>query len=298
MEKNSFRAGFVAIVGVPNVGKSTLMNALVGQKLSIVTNKPQTTRHKIIGILSGPEYQIVFLDTPGLLQPKYQLHRTMMHAAQAAISDADLVLYMIDCTRDPEQAGVRPEMDILKTLKKPVYLLVNKTDAVKKQQVADMIAVHSASYKFKEVFPLSALRNEGTEGLIQQIVKELPEHEPYYPADAVTEHPERFFVGELIREKIFEVFREEIPYSTTVDIIEFKERPGKKDLIEAEIYVERDSQKGILIGKKGIALKQIGETARKAIEEFLQRPVFLNLHVRVKGNWREQDAMLKRLGYK
>ncbi|MBI4548234.1 MAG: GTPase Era [Ignavibacteriae bacterium] len=299
-ESQQFRAGYVAIIGDPNVGKSTLMNALIGQKISIVTKKPQTTRHKVLGILSGEHYQIVFLDTPGLLKPKYLLQNAMMDFAQSAIEDADLVFFMIEAA-DPKM-GPEIEHDLafkkLKSLKKPVYLVINKIDLVKKESLLPIIDFYSKNYPFKEIFPISALKLEGTDDLLQTVVKELPEHLPYYPPDIISEHPERFFVSEIIREKIFERYREEIPYSATVDIIEFKEHAGRKDVIQAEIYVERESQKGILIGKRGKALKAIGELARKDIEVFLERPVFLQLYVKVREKWREREEWLKRLGYK
>ena len=299
-ESQQFRAGYVAIIGDPNVGKSTLMNALIGQKISIVTNKPQTTRHKILGILSKENCQAIFLDTPGLLKPKYRLQTAMMDFAHSAIEDADLVLFMIEAT-DPK---VGPEIghDIafneLQKLYKPVHLVINKVDLVNKQDLLPMIAFYSNKYSFKEIFPISALRQEGTDDLLRHIVNDLPEHPPYYPPDILSEHSERFFVSEIIREKIFKKYREEIPYSTTVDIVEFKEQPSKKDLIQAEIYVERESQKGILIGKQGKALKEIGELARKDIEAFLGRPVFLQLYVKVREKWREKEEWLKRLGYR
>ena len=294
-----FRAGYVAIVGEPNVGKSTLMNGLLGQKISIVTRKPQTTRRRILGILSRENYQIIFLDTPGILKPKYLLHEAMMEFARSAIEDADVVLFMIDAT-DPKMG---PEIKhdnafaSVKNLAKPVYLVINKVDLVKKQELLPMIAFYSEKYPFKEIFPISALRRDGMDDLLNSIVKELPENRPYYPLDIVSELSEKFFVGEIIREKIFEKYQQEIPYSTAVDILEFKEQPGRKDVIHAEIYVERDSQKGILIGKQGMALKEIGELARKDIEEFLGRQVFLELYVKVRDNWREKEEWLKRLGY-
>ncbi len=294
-----FRAGYAAIIGAPNVGKSTLMNRLVGQKISIVTSKPQTTRHKVLGILSRPEYQIVFLDTPGLLEPQYLLQKTMLSAAHSAVYDADIVLYMLDAS-EPECATTLDGTGSLKLLqesRKPVYLLLNKSDKIDKSSLLPMIAVCAGRFPFTEIFPISARNGDGTEDLLGTIARSLPEHPPFYPPDIVSEHPERFFVCEIIREKIFETFREEIPYSTTVDIVEFREQPGKKDLINAEIYVERDSQKGILIGKGGRALKEIGEAARKDIEEFLERPVFLQLYVKVREKWRDKPEWLRRLGY-
>lgn len=295
-----FRSGYVAIVGEPNVGKSTLLNSLIGRKISIVTKKPQTTRHKVLGILSRDDSQIVFLDTPGILKPKYLLHDAMMAFAYSAIGDADIILFLIDATNpklDAEEEHDAADR-VLEKLDKPAYLIINKVDLVKKHELLPVIATYSERFSFKEIFPVSALNGQGTADLVQTIVGDLPVHPPYYPLDIVSEHSERFFVSEIIREKIFEQFREEIPYSTTVDIIDFKEQEGRKDLISAEIYVERDSQKGILIGKQGAALKEIGESARKDVEEFLGRPVFLEIHVKVREEWRHNEAWLKRLGYR
>jgi len=294
-----FRSGYVAIIGDPNVGKSTLLNAVIGQKISIVTNKPQTTRHRILGILSRESYQIIFLDTPGLLQPKYLLQEVMMRSAHSAIKDADVILLMIDASRPQrgKEIEVQAAFAGLEKSDKPVYLVINKVDLVRKEDILPIIALYSARYPFKEIFPLSALNAFGTGELVQCIAGELPEHPPYYPPDILSEHSEKFFVAEIIREKIFEHFRAEIPYSTTVDIIDFKEEKGRKDVIAAEIYVERESQKGILIGNQGSAMKEIGARARVDIEEFLGRPVFLELHVKVREKWRDKEAWLKRLGY-
>jgi len=295
----SFRSGYVVIIGVPNVGKSTLLNTLVGQKLSIVTSKPQTTRHRILGILSRAHCQVIFMDTPGLLTPKYRLQESMMQSAHAAIAEADLVLFMTDFhkLRTPEDPGEGVALRSLGGCRGPVYLIINKIDLVTRDEALTSIAVAARLYPFKEVFPISALTNEGTPELLEAIIGELPLHPPYYPPDILSEHSERFFVSEIIREKIFESYAEEIPYSTTVDVIEFLERKGRKDLINAEIYVERESQKGILIGKGGKALKEIGGRARKDIEKLLDRPVYLVLHVKVRAQWRDKEAWLKRLGY-
>lgn len=298
--EGGFHAGYVTIIGDPNVGKSTLMNAVIGQKISIVTNKPQTTRHKILGILSTEKCQAIFLDTPGLLLPKYELHKAMMGAVRSAIAEADIVLLMIDCT-DPRMAREIDHatiFEMLKKSKKPAYLVINKIDRVDKREILPVITFYSEKFSFEEIFPISALNDFGVKDLVSSIAESLPLHPPYYPLDIVSEHPERFFVSEIVREKIFEMFREEIPYSTTVDIIDFKEEEGKKDVISAEIYVERDSQKGILIGSGGKALKQVGELARKDIELFLGRPVFLQIHVKVREKWRDDPLWVKRLGYK
>lgn len=298
--KQDFKCGYVAIVGEPNVGKSTLMNTLIGQKISIVTNKAQTTRHKIIGILSTENFQIIFLDTPGLLKPKYLLHNYMMNAANAAIDDADLILFMIDAKQPKLSDQIENDIAFqkIKNANKPTFLIINKVDLVNKLSLLPIIDFYSRKFPFIEIFTISALNELGTIDLLKSIVKILPVNPPYYPDDTVSDANERFFVSEIIREKIFQNYKQEIPYSTTVNIIEFRESNGKKDFISAEIYVEKPTQKAILIGKKGDALKKIGEAARKEIENFLGRSVFLELHVKVREKWRESDNWLMRLGYK
>lgn len=301
-EKNTttnFRSGYVALIGQPNVGKSTLMNVLLGQKISIVTSKPQTTRHKILGILSKDNYQIIFLDTPGLLTPRYLLHKVMMKSASSAIADADLILFMIDASdvKVGKENHHHVGIETLKNLKKNIYLIINKVDLSNGDNVQSIITYFSKEYSFKKIIPISALRQSGIHELLTSIEIEIPERPPYYPLDIVSERSERFYVSEIIREKIIEKYREEVPYSVAVEIIEFKEREGRKDFISAEIYVERQSQKGILIGKSGKALKDIGELARKDIEDFLGRSVYLELHVKVRIKWKEKEQWLRRFGY-
>lgn len=293
----TFRAGYVAIVGEPNVGKSTLLNALLGQKISIVTSKPQTTRQRVLGILSREDAQIVFLDTPGLLQPKYLLHETMVRSAQSALADADVILLLTEVGRGtglPDVVGQALEQG---ALGKTLFLVINKVDTVPRDQVLPVIAHFAGEGKFKEIIPVSALKGENLEDLLKTVVREMPLHPPLYPPDIVSESPERFFVAELIREAIFEQFHEEIPYSTAVAITEFKEREAGKTFINADIVVERSSQKGILIGAKGTALKKVGQSSRRSIEQFLGRPVFLELHVKVRERWRESEGWLRKLGY-
>ena len=299
MESTKHKAGYVALVGEPNVGKSTLMNSLLGQKISIVTNKPQTTRHKILGILSGDHYQIVFLDTPGIIAPKYRLQEVMMDYSTSALVEADVVLLLVDAEKIRKEAFSSDEIafEKIRGAKKRTLLAINKIDRIEKAELLPMIAGLSKAFPFEEILLISALRNEGTEELTTSLLRYLPDHPPFYPPEMVSAAPERFFVAEIIREKIFELFSQEIPYSTTVDIVAFNEREKKKDFISAEIFVERQSQKGILIGKGGSALKAVGEKARKDIEGFLGRPVFLELHVKVRENWRGEDVWLKRLGY-
>jgi GTPase len=295
----NYKCGYVAIIGKPNVGKSTLMNALIGQKISIVTNKPQTTRHKILGILSRENFQVIFLDTPGLLKPKYLLQSRMMEATHSAVADADVILYMVDALEPQMESDSDHDVafKVLKKVDKPVFLVINKSDAVYKPKMLPVIDYYSKKYNFVEIFPISALQTDGTSELLNSVVDNLPDHPQFFPNDSISDANERFFVAEIIREKIFERFEKEIPYSATVEIVEFKEREDKKDFVSAEIYVERQSQKGILIGKNGAALKVVGESARLDIEQFLGRPIFLEMHVKVREKWRDSEAWLKRLGY-
>ncbi len=295
----SFHAGYAAIIGEPNVGKSTLMNSLVGQKISIVSKKPQTTRRRVLGIVTDEMSQVVFLDTPGIIKPKYLLHEAMMAYADSALNDADVILVLVDVAQprmEPRSAHgeVWRRLEHFQT---PMFLIVNKIDTIEKNALLPLIEYYSEGFPFKEILPVSALTGEGLDEFKVTLQKYLPEHPPFYPADIVSEHPERFFVSEIIREKIFVQFSEEIPYSTEVDVVEFIERKAMKDFIRAEIIVERSSQKGIIIGRKGAALKQLGETARRDIELFLGRPVFLELYVRVREQWRKHKVWLKRLGY-
>jgi GTPase len=296
---DTHRCGYVAIIGEPNVGKSTLMNALIGQKLSIVTPKPQTTRHKILGIHSADGFQAIFLDTPGIITPKYLLHEAMMASAASALADADIVLFMIDACDPKITTDIAHEtaFALLKNVQKPVFLVINKADMVNKVTILPVIEFYAKAFPFKEIFPISALKQEGTSGLLATIGRLLPEHPPLYPKEEVTEKDERFFASEIIREKIFQKYQQEIPYSTSVEIVEFKERGAGKTFISADIFVERESQKGILIGSKGEALKLIGRWARKDIEALVQHPVFLELHVKVRKDWREDKDALERFGY-
>jgi GTP-binding protein Era len=294
-ESTEFKAGYVAIIGKTNVGKSTLLNQMLNFKLSIVTPKPQTTRKRVIGILNGEDYQIVFIDTPGIIDPRYSLQEIMMKYIRAAMKDADVLLYMIDVSiSHPVTEEVK---DRIEPLGKPVILLLNKIDLVHKPMLLSIIDEYQKIYPFEAIIPISALKNDGLDRVIQEVVRLLPTNPPYYPSDYITYQQERFFVSEIIREKVFYLYGEEIPYSTHVEIEEFKEREKGKDYIRATIYVERDSQKGILIGKKGQALRRVGELARKEIEAFLNRPVFLELFVKVSEDWRKKEGKLRELGY-
>jgi GTP-binding protein Era len=302
METNTpqFRAGYIALIGEPNVGKSTLLNAVLKQKISIVTNKPQTTRHKILGIHSGEGYQMVFIDTPGIIKPKYLLQEVMMHFASQAVTDADVVLMLVDAEKVKNRQYDRNNdaVERIKAAKKKTFLIVNKLDLLKKEEVLPMLADLQTIFPFDEIIPLSALTKFNVNELVQTLVKYLPEHPPYYDTEIVSDAQERFFVSEIIREKIFEQYEQEIPYSTTVDIVEFKEREQGKYFISADIVIERDSQKGILIGKEGKALKRLGSVSRRAVEEFIGHAVFLDLHVKVRENWREDKNWLNSFGYK
>jgi GTP-binding protein Era len=290
-----YKAGYTAIIGLPNAGKSTLMNALLDIKLSIISSKPQTTRRRVLGILDDDKYQIVFLDTPGLLKPKYLLQGRMMGQVDQSLKDADSLILIIDATQKEHPATI--DIKQLNPTKKPVLLALNKVDLIDKPDILPMIELYHEWYPFLGIIPISAKEKDGLDTLEYELVKTLPLGVPFYPPGSITDHPERFFVAEIVREKIFEKFFDEIPYSTEVTVEQFREQPGKRDYILAHIYVERSSQKGILIGKKGEALKRIGQSARLEIEELLDRPVYLDLKVKVSEKWRKDDLKLKRLGY-
>lgn len=288
----SHRSGYVAIVGRPNVGKSTLLNVLMEQKLSIVTRKPQTTRQRVLGILSGDDYQIILLDTPGIIKPAYRMQEAMMADVKTSVSDADIMVFMVDATYS--------EVDDV-TLKyageTPAILILNKIDKMSQEEVLPVAAAYSEAHPFHAVIPISALKGFNVDRVLNEIKTLLPLGPPFYPKDQISEQPERFFISEIIREKIFLQYRKEVPYSTQVDIVAWEERTDQKDLIDAEIIVERDSQKGILIGKKGEALKNIGTAARADIEAFLGRGVFLRLFVKVRSDWRNNEGHLRSYGF-
>lgn len=294
------KVGYVSIIGLPNVGKSTLLNAILKQKISIVTPKPQTTRKKILGILTESDYQIIFLDTPGIVKPAYLLHEKMLEEVNESIKDADVIVLIFDVSsegriKESEENEIIKEL--IKQKKKPIILALNKVDSITQEQAQQLVNHYESLKQFKAVVPIAASLNFNIDRLIQEIVEILPEGEKYYPDDIISEASERFFVSEIIREKIFELYEDEIPYSTEVIIADFKERTSGKDFISAEIIVERDSQKPIIIGKEGKAIKKLGEAARKAIEEFLQKEVYLELRVKVKEKWRSNEKMLKYFGY-
>jgi len=286
------KAGFVSIVGKPNVGKSSLMNKLVGENLSIITAKAQTTRHRIMGILNGDDFQIVYSDTPGLLEPKYELQQTMMSYVKVSLDDADVILLIVEL----EEKYDETLFSFLKKVQTPVVLVINKTDLAKGTQVEDKIEYWKKLVPAKEIIHVSAKAGTNVELLLQTIKKFLPEHPGYYPKDDLTDRSERFFASEIIREKIFLNYEQEIPYSSEVGIESFKDEETIIR-IRATIYVERDSQKGIIIGKGGSSLKKVGTEARKSLETFFGKKVFLETHVKVADNWRKQKLKLKQFGY-
>ena len=292
--KMEHKAGFVNIIGNPNVGKSTLMNVLIGEKLSIITNKAQTTRHRILGILNKKNYQIVFSDTPGIIQPAYKLQESMMNFVQSAFQDADILIYMVEIG----EKGLKDEklFEKIKNTDVPVLLLINKIDLVKQEEVSTQIEFWNDKVPNAEILPISALNKFNIQEILDRIIELLPECKPYYDKDAITDKPERFFVEEKIREKILKHYKKEIPYSVQIEVEEFFE---EEDIIRirAIIYVLRESQRGIIIGHKGQGIKRIGTESRRDLERFLGKKIFLETPVKVKKNWRNDDRQLKQFGY-
>ncbi len=296
----AIKSGFVSIIGKPNVGKSTLMNALLGQKLSITNAKPQTTRKKILGILSGEDHQIIFVDTPGILKPDYLLQKKMLEYITLAVKDSDVLLFILDISTDKEGKHTLSDENVvafLEKINKPKILVLNKVDLSIDEEVKHLLKKVEATGQFYKIIPISALLNFNIQSVTNTILELIPEHPKYFPEDQITDENERFFVSEIIREKILEKFQEEIPYSVEVVIEDFKEREGRKDFIQAAIFVEKESQKPIIIGREGSAIKELGRIARKDIEAFLDRPVFLDLRVKVKSKWRSDPKSLKYFGY-
>ena len=288
------RAGFVNIVGNPNVGKSTLMNRLVGEKISIITSKSQTTRHRIKGIVNTDDYQIVFSDTPGVVKPSYKMQEYMLEFSKSALVDADIILYVTDVVENIEK-----NLDFIDKVNKsdiPVLLVINKIDLTTQEKLEALFDKWKSLIPRAEIFPLSATENFNVDNLYKRIVELLPEGEPFFPKDELTDLPSRFFVNEIIREKILQYYDKEVPYSVEVEVEEFKE-DDKRINIMAVIYVERSSQKGIIIGSQGEALKKVGTQARLDIEAFFGKKVFLNLYVKVLKDWRNKDSELKNFGY-
>jgi GTP-binding protein Era len=297
MSKKEFKSGFVAIIGRPNVGKSTLMNHLIGQKIAIMSDKPQTTRNKIHGVYTTDDYQIVFLDTPGIHKPQSKLGNYMNQSAEGALKEVEAALFLVDVS-EGIGGGDRFIIEQLKKVKTPVFLVMNKIDKIEPEQLLPIIVQYKDLYDFAEIIPISAMKGNNVNTLLEQLTKYLPTGPQYYPADQVTDHPEQFVCAELIREKILHLTREEIPHSIAVAIEDMKVQDNGVVYIGAVIYVERDSQKGIIIGKRGDLLKEVGKAARKDIEALLGSRTFLELWVKVKKDWRNQDRVLKDLGFR
>lgn len=299
VERGPFKAGLVAIIGRPNAGKSTLLNLLVDRRLSAVTPKPQTTRHKILGVLNGERFQVAFLDTPGVpYKSGSALDRLLVARALEALRDADLVVMMAEA-KPPADVERRLVADIARE-RKPAVLAINKIDQVKKPELLPIIEAYSKLHPFLELVPVSALREDGVDVLLRVIIAHLPEQGPLFSKDEVTDRPEAFFISEMVREQVYAAYNEEVPYAVAVEVEEFAERSeahGGKDYIKAVLYVERESQKAILIGRGGEMLKAVGTNARQSIEELLGRPVHLELWVRVFPRWRKDKEFLERVGY-
>ncbi|RQW86341.1 MAG: GTPase Era [Geobacter sp.] len=296
MPDTPFRSGFVAIIGRPNVGKSTLLNQVLGEKVVITSDKPQTTRNRVQGIHNLPGAQIVFIDTPGIHNARSRLNQFMMEAALSSVKGVDVVLLLADAstfTGNPDELL----LEVLGGINVPVVLALNKIDLLPKEKLLEVIAAHAQLHPFREIVPVSAATGDGVELLVQLLSGLLPEGVAYFPDDILTDLPERFIVAEMIREKVFRLTHDEVPYSTAVSIDSFKERADGLVSISAVITVERDSQKGIIIGKKGEMLKKIGRQARLEIEQLLDARVFLELFVKVSKDWRENRRMMKELGY-
>lgn len=287
------KVGFVNIFGRPNAGKSTLLNALMGEKLAIVSSKVQTTRHRIKAILSDPAYQVILSDTPGIIDPRYKLHEKMMQAVKGALEDADLALLLVDVSDDLEAAH---QIFLSLRLKVPALVVLNKIDKVKTAQVEAATAFFNAQPYCRQVLPISAAKGVDAAAFLEPVLQYLPEGEPFYPTDDISDLPTKFFVSELIREKVYELFGDEIPYHTAVLIREFSEKQTLVKIV-ADIIVQRETQKMIIIGEKGSMIKKLGMSARKDIETFLQQKVFLELFVKVKPKWRENELQLREYGY-
>ena len=297
-QEENFHSGFIAIIGRTNVGKSTLLNRILKQKIAIMSNKPQTTRNRIVGVYHSEQAQIVFLDTPGFHKPKHRLNELMIDTTLNTLEGIDAVLYLIE----PDKVigpGDQYVLNLLQSVKTPVILAINKIDLLPREELLPVIEVYSKAYNFAEIIPISALEDENIDHTVETLINYLPEGPQYYPEDMVTDQPERFIVAELIREKVLHTTREEIPYSIAVVIDQMKTREEQTIVdINAIIYVERPSQKGIIIGKSGQMLKRVGTMARKDIEIILGTKVFLNLWVKVRKNWRMDENYLRRFGYK
>lgn len=291
---SNHKAGFINIIGAPNAGKSTLTNQLMGEKLSIITEKAQTTRHRILGLINHDDYQIVVSDTPGIVDPAYKLHEGMMQFVYSALQDADLILLLVDVG---EKQFKNPEiLEKVKQMGVPIFLLINKIDVSNQEALNERVSYWQEQVPMAKIFPISALTGFNVDTVFQEIIKALPFSPPYFDKEDLSDKPMRFFMSEIIREKIFLNYKKEIPYSCEVIVDEFKELPNIINIL-ATIFVERDSQKGILIGHRGSMLKKVGTEARVEMETFLGKKVFLDLHVKVAKDWRKNDDLLKRFGY-
>ncbi|PJB13301.1 MAG: GTPase Era [Flavobacteriales bacterium CG_4_9_14_3_um_filter_40_17] len=291
---STHKAGYVSIIGNPNVGKSTLMNALVGEKISIITSKAQTTRHRILGIVNGDDFQVILSDTPGIMKPEYKLQESMMEFVKGALEDADILVYMIEIG----ETSLKDEsfFEQLKKTGTPILLLINKIDTSNQEALEKSALYWKEQLPNAEIYPISALKNFSVEEVFHRIVELLPDSPPYFPKDALTDKPERFFVNETIREKILLNYQKEIPYSVEIETETFREDENIIR-IQAVIMVERESQKGILIGHKGLALKKVGVQARADLEKFFEKQIHLELFVKINKNWRSDERQLRRFGY-
>ena len=291
------RSGFVAIVGAPNVGKSTLLNRVLESKIAITSSRPQTTRNRILGVLTRPGSQVVFLDTPGIHRPKSKLHHSMVQSALAALEEVDLVLWMIDCAKDGRNEE-KIVLSHLRKIKSPIVVGLNKIDRISPPNLLPMIERLAEMELFEAIVPISALKGEGLEDLTQELVKRLPEGPRLFPEDALTDQPERFLAAEYVREKVFRKTGQEVPFGVAVSVTDFQERPGKNLVyVRAVIHVERKSHKGIIIGAKGARLKEIGQEARQDMERLLGIKVFLELFVRIEKDWTKKTHLVRRMGY-
>ncbi|MED1489027.1 GTPase Era [Bacillus smithii] len=294
----NYKSGFISIIGRPNVGKSTFLNRVIGQKIAIMSDKPQTTRNRIQGVYTTDDAQMIFIDTPGIHKPKHKLGDFMVKTAVNALKEVDLILFMVNVTEGLGR-GEQYIIEMLKDIQTPVFLVLNKIDQIHPDELFPMIEQYKELYPFQEIFPISALNGNNVDRLLSAIKEYLPEGPQYYPADQVTDHPERFIVSELIREKVLHLTREEVPHSIAV-LIDKMEREEEKDLVHimATIIVERDSQKGIIIGKQGRMLKEVGKRARMDIENLLGSKVFLELWVKVQKDWRDKISALREYGFR
>jgi GTP-binding protein Era len=288
------KAGFVTILGNPNVGKSTLMNNLMGERLSIITQKAQTTRHRILGVLSEEDYQIVFSDTPGVINPHHNLHEAMMKTLKNSLEDADVILYMVDCRK--EDLKDSSFLEFIEGLEIPVLLLINKIDLINQEETNELLKYWKKKIPKAILIPMSALKNFNIDSIKKELLALLPESPAYFPKDTLTDKSERFIVSEIVREKILERYKQEIPYSVEVVVSSFKDK-GKVIVIDATIYVERESQKAIILGKKGVAINAVGTSARKTMQNFFKKKIFLGLFVKVSKDWRSRKSQLKKFGY-